>query len=113
MPIATRILKIRAGNREQEVPVTMLEPQAGPGGGWCCSYLIAWPDDPRRGEGWGIDAFQALHLTLERIGLDLYTSPYHKAGELVWEASGDGYGFPVPPNLRDARVGADRRLSGG
>jgi hypothetical protein len=61
----------------------------------------------------GVDAFQALHLTLERIGLDLYTSPYHAAGELVWEKPGDGYGFPVPPNVRHLLVGADRQFGAG
>ena len=51
-------------------------------------------------------------MTLERIGLDLYTSPYHEAGELVWTELGKGYGFPLPPNVRHLAAGADRRLGG-
>ncbi len=45
------------------------------------------------------------------IGADLYTSSYHRNGEL--QSLGDGwtgYGFPVPYNLRDALIGEDARF---
>jgi hypothetical protein len=53
---------------------------------------------------------QALVLALEAIGSDIYTSSYHKAGALFFEAPGKGYGFPVPITLRDLLVGDDARF---
>jgi hypothetical protein len=29
---------------------------------------------------------------------------------LVWEAPGQGYGFPVPNNIRDLLVGEDKKF---
>jgi len=43
------------------------------------------------------------------VGTEFYTSRYHKAGTLVFEERGRGYGFPVPANIRDMLVGDDAR----
>jgi hypothetical protein len=51
---------------------------------------------------------QALVLTLEMMGVQLYASGYHAKGRLFFEAPGRGYGFPVPANLRHRLVGDDR-----
>ena len=63
-------------------------------------------------QGWGAEAIQAICLTLEKIGIELYTSAYHEAGELVWTELGKGYGFPVPGNARHLLVGGDRYFDG-
>lgn len=110
MALATRILKIIVNGKQQEVAVRIEAPRQAPEGSWYCDYAIAWPSDPRQAAVWGVDAFQAIQLTLERIGLDLYTNPYHAARELVWEKPGDGYGFPVPPLIRGELIGADRDM---
>jgi Domain of unknown function (DUF6968) len=41
------------------------------------------------------------------IGAEIYSSTYHKAGNLFWETPGDGYGFPVVPTFRDLLRGSD------
>lgn len=41
------------------------------------------------------------------IGAEIYSSDYHKSGDLFWETPGKGYGFPVAPSLRDLLQGDD------
>ena len=52
---------------------------------------------------------QAVLLTMQKIGTEIYMSEYHKSGRLLWTAPGRGYGFPVPCNLRDLLIGDDAR----
>lgn len=54
-----------------------------------------------------MDAVQALTLTLHRIATDLYASPYHQQGALMFDTPGSGYGFPAIGNLRHRLVGQD------
>jgi hypothetical protein len=84
----------------------------GDGTNWLCRYLIDWPDGPIEHYGRGIDAVQAALLALKMIGAELYTSSYHERGELRWEKAGEGYGFPVPKNIRNLLVGEDRKFDG-
>jgi hypothetical protein len=80
--------------------------------GWSCAYEIDWPAGLQRKLASGVDALQAMHLALQRIGTDLYTSNEHLEGRLRWKKVGDGYGFPVPKNLRGVLVGLDREFDG-
>jgi len=59
-------------------------------------------------EASGIDSVQALVMALFMIGSEIYTSGYHKAGQLKFESPGSGYGFPVPVTLRDLLKGGDK-----
>jgi hypothetical protein len=61
-------------------------------------------------EAMGVDAVQALELALKMIGALIYTSDHHAAGNLMWEAQGKGYGFPVSRTIRDLLVGDDKIL---
>ncbi len=79
---------------------------------WSCAYEIAWPDGPRRGYGYGVDATQAMLLALQAIGTDIYTSDYQRSGRLRWEREGRGYGFPVPRTIRDLLIGDDAQTFG-
>jgi hypothetical protein len=108
MPIAERILQLSDGT---PVPIRLEAPDLSELG-WRCRYTIGWPDGARDSAGYGADAIQALHLTMEKIGGELYMSEAHEAGQLVWPAAGDGggYGFPVPAIIRDLLVGDDRKL---
>lgn len=58
--------------------------------------------------GVGEDALQALVITLQMIGAQIYTSPYHEDGSLRAYDKEDGYGFPGPNNLRDLLIGVDK-----
>ena len=55
---------------------------------------------------------QALYLALQVIGAELYTSDAHRAGELVWQQEGRGYGFPVPRGMEDLLIGDDAAPTG-
>ena len=51
---------------------------------------------------------QAINLAMSMVGADLYGSPYHEAGTLMFEGPGTGYGFPVAPDYRENLIGDDR-----
>nr|WP_245498353.1 hypothetical protein [Hansschlegelia quercus] len=82
------------------------------GSHWECQYEIDWPDGATLRAASGVDALQALQLTFQMIALELYTSPYHEAGELNWPGAGGGYGFSAPKDLRDVLIGDDKRFDG-
>jgi hypothetical protein len=111
MIIAERILSLQTASEVRECRVLLRAPEYLDGM-WICRYEIGWPDDPDTGFGAGVDAFQALHLTLQLIGFRLYASAYHKAGTLVFEQPGRGYGFPIPKNGRDLLIGDDKIFDG-
>jgi hypothetical protein len=106
MLIATRVLTLRTAERNVDVPVRIFAPEED-AGAWRCRYEIDWPEGTYASAGWGADAVQAIVLTLQKIGCDLYVSGYHERGELVWQRPGNGFGFPVPPNARDWLEGED------
>jgi len=105
MIIATRLLKLR-DQPGVEIPINIFAPEWD-GASWSCRWEIHWPDHQRNMAATGVDSVQALFLALQMIGADIYTSDYHKSGELVWKIPARGYGFPVPRNLRDLLVGDD------
>lgn len=109
--IAVRILQLQQKNQRLEVFVRIFAPVAD-GTAWRCDYEIDWPVAPRNSAAYGVDSVQALGLALQKIGIDLYMSEAHKAGTLMWEAPGKGYGFPLPANARDLLVGDDKRFEG-
>lgn len=106
-----RTLTYTSKSGDMAVPVTIHPPLEGERD-WSCAYEIGWPDAPRRGYGYGIDGTQALLLALKAVGTDLYTSDYHRSGRLRWIEPGDGYGYPVPKNIRDLLVGNDAEYDG-
>ena len=52
--VAGRILTMKVGRRDVEVPVTVYAP-VDHGDHWRCDFTIGWPDKPRHGHGNGID----------------------------------------------------------
>lgn len=111
MPIATRELAIIEKTGRRAVPIALFAPEPGERG-WTCRYQIGWPERPRTGAGYGIDGMQALTIALQNIGAELYASPYHHAGTLVFDAPGNGYGFPIAKDARHLLVGDDAKLEG-
>jgi len=107
MLVATRSLTFRQESGEQRLDIRLFSP-AQRDNAWCCRYEIDWPEGTKAMEAWGVDAMQSLIMALNMIGTDIYTSSYHKAGALFFEAPGRGYGFPVPANIRDMLIGDDR-----
>lgn len=111
MVLAVRTLTYHSDLGDVPVPISISAPETGIYG-WKCDYKIAWPHEAYESAGWGFDAVQAIHLTLEKIGIELYTSEYHHSGRLSWTERGKGYGFPVPSNGRDLLIGDDKRFFG-
>ena len=109
MLIANRILTLRNGSNQTQIPIRVFAPEKSTNGSWFCRYEIDWPEGTQVMEAGGFDAMQALVVALTMIGSDLYTSNYHKAGALFFDKPGTGYGFPVPANLRDLLVGNDAK----
>lgn len=112
MLIGTRVLTLRTEAGEVPVPVTIHGPEEGTDGGWLCRYEIGWPDELRVSVAGGVDALQAVHLTMQKIAIELYTSDEHREGRLSWSGQGGGYGFPMPKGGRDLLVGFDKQFDG-
>lgn len=108
MIIAERVLKMRAASSILDLPIRIFAPQRSAAGSWSCRYEIDWPDGKWSMDAGGVDSVQALSLALQMIGSELYTSGYHRSGDLYFDAPGRGYGFPVAATLRDRLVGDDR-----
>ena len=111
MVIAERSLSIEDGSEPKACKITMHAPE-DTDGIWICRYTIEWPTAPEESFGAGVDTFQALHLTLQKIGITLYASAYHKAGILMFDKPGRGYGFPMPKNGRYLLIGDDKIFDG-
>lgn len=111
MIIAIRNLTSMSSEGEKRIDVSIHAPELQDGM-WMCRYRIEWPSQNRESFAADVDAVQPLYLALQKIGMELYVSPYHLSGDLRWEKSGDGYGFPVPKNGRDRLTGADRSFDG-
>jgi hypothetical protein len=106
MLIATRNLVVRSEGRDVTLEIRLFEPVSDDGA-WSCRYEIDWPDGTKNGRAMGVDGIQAIFVTLQKIGIVLYTSKYHRDAQLVWPAAESGYGFPVPSNAHDLLVGED------
>lgn len=109
MIIADRLLKLREGQIETEVGVRVFLPERDQNA-WSTRYEIDWPEGKREGAAIGCDSVQSLLFALKMIGAEVYTSDYHKSGNLKWSGAGEGYGFPVPQNLRDILQGDDGKF---
>lgn len=96
MIIATRALRIAS---RLPVLIRLHAPQES-AQDWICRFDIDWPGQAVSRWGSGVDAIQALLQALQMIGAEINTSSYSEAGELVWLTGYQGYGFPVPNNLR-------------
>jgi len=109
MMIASRSLRLREGLNEIVIAIHIFAPERHENGAWSCRYEIGWPEGKETRCGWGVDSVQAIVLALQAIGTDIYTSNYHKSGDLFFVEPGKGYGFPVPITLRDLLSGDDAK----
>jgi hypothetical protein len=109
MEIAARTLTLRDGDKNIDIPIRVFAPKEQGPRAWSCHYEIDWPEGREARDAWGSDSVQAIFLTLQAIGTDIYTSYYHKSGHLFHGAPGHGYGFPVPVSLREFLVGDDKK----
>lgn len=109
MLIAARELKFKESGRIVIIPIRLFAPK-DEGLSWASRIEIGWPDGQFELDVHGHDAFQSLELALKTIGAVVYSSDYHKSGNLLWLEQSDGYGFPVPVTLRDLLIGSDKNF---
>lgn len=107
MIIATRHLLLSSEGADASIPIHIHAPVEGDRC-WECAVEIDWPEGPREVKARGFDGVQALYLALQRIALELYSSPHHAAGNLRWDKPGSGYGFPMPKVGYEDLIGEDR-----
>jgi hypothetical protein len=89
---------------EQMVQILIGKPERLPDhDDWYCSHQIVGIGSGEVKRIWGVDSVQALVLSLQMVGAQLYCSAEYAAGRLSWECGavkGD-LGLPVPENIRD------------
>ena len=107
MTFAARSLTIINREGRSIVPIVIHQPREH-SRYWECAFEIGWPNTPVKSNAKGFDAIQSIYLAMQAIAIRLYSSPYHAAGELVWDKPGDGYGFPMPKPGYPDLVGEDR-----
>jgi hypothetical protein len=110
MLIANRALTFRNGDKTIPIAISIFAPEKTTKGAWGCRCVIQWPDQPSDQTIFGFDSVQALFSALQIIGAEIYSSSYHKSGQLFFDSPGGGYGFPVAPTLRDLLVGNDAKF---
>jgi hypothetical protein len=111
MQFARRRLAVLDNGALRDVEVRVFSPEEEDRA-WICRYEIDWPERVRKGAGFGVDGVQALTIALQNIGVELYASPYHRAGTLVFDKAGNGYGFPIAKSARHLLVGDDAKFDG-
>jgi hypothetical protein len=104
---ARRRLAVITPEGRRHFDVLIFAPRRGKKGDWSCRIVIDRPEGAKRQRAHGVDSAQALELAFKMIGAILYTSEHHKAGRLMFQEPGQGYGFPVTSNMRDLLVGYD------
>lgn len=109
MIVGIRDLTLRDGSRDVKIQIRIHAPEQDSPGVWGCRYEVDWPGENRSVVAWGIDAIQALLIALGMVGAEIYSSNYHKSGNLFWIAPSKGYGFPVAPTIRDLLEGDDAK----
>jgi hypothetical protein len=109
MIIASRTLRLKQTSGYVDVDVSLYAP-VSESQSWSCKYEINWPSGLRSSAGHGIDAIQALVLTLQKIGSELYNSDAHAKKILWWDKPGNGFGFPMPVSANDLLQGDDKRF---
>ena len=99
--IAERKLRLRRGNGDLDVCVTLGKPNPGKDRGeFYCFYCIDIGGKKKISHGCGVDGFQALQLAMQRIGIDLSIIQRNESGEFVWADGDPGItGFPFPPSF--------------
>jgi hypothetical protein len=106
MLVAKRRLYVRLGGSDVALEVRLFKPEFESGVS-SCRYEIDWPSGTQKSRAAGVDSVQAIILALQKIGVALYTSEYHRNAQISWLEAENGYGFPVPSNARDLLVGED------
>jgi hypothetical protein len=97
--IADRELTLnRQGHEPAEIHVLMGKPQRLPDHtDHYCPYQINWLGREKVMAICGVDAFQAMQLALDTIGVEIEVIAKDSGGKIMWDAGSEGdLGFPRP-----------------
>ena len=88
---------VRPGQPAVEVRASLGKPQRIPNHtDYYCPYQITAPADTKLHGVCGVDAFQAIQLTMATIGIELEVLSKDSGGKIEWDAGTDGnLGFPA------------------
>jgi hypothetical protein len=96
--IAERALTLIDENgNSRTLSVTLGRPEQSSENEYCCPFRIVGLGDERVEKIYGMDAFQALQLTLRFIAFRLNRYRKESKSEVYWCERGDDMGFPEPP----------------
>jgi uncharacterized protein DUF6968 len=87
------VLSTTPGSKE-EVIIRIGTPQESPDGSWFCPFERVGFGTTKLKCAFGVDAFQALRLTLKMIGVDLHYYRQRYGGGLYLNEEGDDLGSP-------------------
>lgn len=93
MVIAELSLSIEDGSEPKACKITMHAPE-DTDGMWICRYTIEWPAAPEESFGAGLDAFQALDLTLQKIGIAPMRAPITRQASWCSTSPGEATASP-------------------
>lgn len=111
MLILTHRLYLRTPEGPKPIPIRVYQPAIDDEFCcWGCRFEIDWPHGRKTMSGYGQDTLQALTIALQLVGTHIYVSDYHADGLLFAYEQEEGYGFPVPANIRDLLVGVDKMV---
>ena len=109
--IAVRHYSLLENGTRSDVSARIFKPEPDPDGqNYRCRFPIEWPIGVKHLHASGVDAIQALILTLNMMRAYVNTCQAAKEGRLVWLKPGGGFGLPVPRGIEDILQGDDRRL---
>ena len=97
--IADRVLTLnREGQEPAKIHVLLGRPHKFPDhDDYYCPYQIKWLGREKVMAIGGVDAFQAMQLALDTIGVELEVIAKDTGGKIVWDAGSEGdLGFPAP-----------------
>jgi len=92
--VARRELGIR--DSREKVIVELARPYARPTGEFGCPYRIAFGETVIQQEIFGVDAFQALQLSLKMMSVHLHYAEDLPLGKMYWLEPDQDIGFSPP-----------------
>lgn len=94
-PFIVRVFQIDGRN----VECRFFQPQED-GGDYLCRYIIDFPDKPRKSQGYGVDAVQALLLAMKKAHVELLVMR-DKVGRRIEWLDQENLGLPLDEVVRD------------
>jgi len=107
MVIASRVLTLRNGNDETEIPIRVLAPECEKPGVWGCRYEVDWPEGTHAMTVWGFRFRAGSRPRPENDWRRDLHEQLSQGRQLVLGRARKRLRLPVVPTLRDLLQGDD------